>query len=468
MIGGVPAGGKGPAGPPRVRTSVPALALLGLLVGATLVALRQEGEAAALSPLAVAVVAFAVMAAAEARRPRLGRPAALAASGLLIAAAVGAPPRHSADVWSYAMYGRIAAVHRASPYAHAPAEFAGDPFYPLVSPRWVRAPSVYGPLFTALSAAGMAGARSPLAARLWFQGLAAAAVGGALVLLARQGAGGGALAWLGLNPLVVVSVVNGGHNDALAGLGVLAGVVLAGRGRDLGAGACLGLAGLVKLTALLPGAGVTAWVWRRRGPLAGVAAGGAAAAVTAVGYLLAGGPAVLRPLRAAGRIMSTGGVWNEYRRRLADALVAAGVPPGPADAAAREQAAAWAAVAVVLLAGLLVAARLRDRSPGPAAGAAGLAYLLAGSSVAPWHAAWTLPALAADHGSAEAWATATQGWALLFSALWLRAIGGASRWMPGVVAALPVLAMALAAFAVGAAVLRIDRRRREAGGARGR
>src|SRR5437667_45662 len=82
-----------------------------------------------------------------------------------------------------------------------------------------------------------------------------------LGLRARSAA---ALALLALNPVVIVSVVNGGHNDALVGLGVLGGVLLAER-RPLVAGLVLGAAALIKAAALLPLAVVAVWVWRRRG-----------------------------------------------------------------------------------------------------------------------------------------------------------------------------------------------------------
>src|SRR5439155_18931353 len=165
----------------------------------------------------------------------------------------------------YAMYGRMVAHHQVSPYRHAAAEFPHDPWAGKVPHGWRQTRSVYGPLFTGVSAAAMVPVGdSFLAGRLFFQLLAAAGVVGCLWLLERRARSAAALALLALNPVVIVSVVNGGHNDALVGLGVLGGVLLAER-RPLVAGLVLGAAALIKAAALLPLAVVAVWVWRRRG-----------------------------------------------------------------------------------------------------------------------------------------------------------------------------------------------------------
>src|SRR5262249_51159946 len=72
-----------------------------------------------------------------------------------------------------------------------------------------------------------------------------------------------ALAFVGLNPLLAVSVVNGGHPDALVALGVLVGVFLAIERRPVLAGIAVAAAASVNFTAL-GGAGVLAvWAYRR-------------------------------------------------------------------------------------------------------------------------------------------------------------------------------------------------------------
>jgi hypothetical protein len=117
------------------------------------------------------------------------------------------------------MYGRMVATHHVSPYTHIPAEFPSDPALARVAPGWRDAPSLYGPGFTVLSAGIMTGAgTSGLAARVGFQAVAAAAVLAMGSVLIRRRVPGAALAAVLLNPLVLVWVVNGGHNDAVVGL----------------------------------------------------------------------------------------------------------------------------------------------------------------------------------------------------------------------------------------------------------
>lgn len=149
--------------------------------------------------------AVAAIVGLEAHRPLLPLRAVLAASGALIALAVAVPPVASQDVWSYAAYGRMAA-HQISPYTHRPIEFRDeDPHYERIGRAWRESPSVYGPAFTALSAVGMSSTgRSALATRLWFQCLSAGAVLSALAMVAARTRQAGAVALLGLNPLVVV------------------------------------------------------------------------------------------------------------------------------------------------------------------------------------------------------------------------------------------------------------------------
>ena len=61
------------------------------------------------------------------------------------------PGLFSTDIFSYVMYGRIAAVHAANPYVQPPADFASDPFLTWVFPFWRDQPSVYGAGWTDFS-----------------------------------------------------------------------------------------------------------------------------------------------------------------------------------------------------------------------------------------------------------------------------------------------------------------------------
>ena len=62
-----------------------------------------------------------------------------------------APPLLSTDVFSYQFYGRMGALYGANPYLAGPHALALDPLFPYIGAKWVNTPTVYGPLFTALS-----------------------------------------------------------------------------------------------------------------------------------------------------------------------------------------------------------------------------------------------------------------------------------------------------------------------------
>ena len=132
LVPALPAG----VGPPRA--AVRAARWLGL-DGLSRTQLTVVGVAT----LAVLVAAFAVVA-LEAWRGRVGVGAVLSATGLALALAVLAPVLLSRDVYSYAAYGRIFALHHANPYVAPPSAFPSDPFVRVASPEWIHTPSVYG------------------------------------------------------------------------------------------------------------------------------------------------------------------------------------------------------------------------------------------------------------------------------------------------------------------------------------
>ena len=373
------------------------------------------GPAAPLGPTLVLLVgafaALALLGLSERRRRSLGRRPVLVAAAGLLGLAVAVPPTASNDVWSYAMYGRMVAHHHSSPYRHAPSEFPDDPWSDRVAERWRDSRSLYGPLFTGLSAGVMAVAGlSPLAARLLFQGLAALAVLSALVLVGRRSRDAMAMAFLGLNPVTVISVVNGGHNDALVGVGLLAGVLLAARRRPAWAGFAAALAALVKVAALLPLLAVAAWTWWRQGARAAAALVSAGAGTFALGCLLAGGPVVLAPLDEARDLLTGPSIWNHWADRF-------GAGPVPV----------LAALATLGLAAVLVRRELDRDDPGPAVGLSVLAYMLVGAYVLPWYLAWSLPALALCWWRGVGWLAAAQAALMQLTTLPTRGVSPFSR-----------------------------------------
>jgi len=196
------------------------------------------GGGAYLATLWTAFAAYlAVVVCARALGPRVVRRAIVA--GLVLFAL--APPLLSLDVFSYISYARLGALHGLNPYDFAPAAIPHD-----------EATSVYGPLFTlATYPLGLVG----VPAAMWtLKAVEALAVLAIAALVARLAAVRGiapapAAALVALNPLVLVHVVGGGHNDGLMVLALLGGVAMVTVGREAGAGASLVAAFAVKATA---------------------------------------------------------------------------------------------------------------------------------------------------------------------------------------------------------------------------
>ena len=149
--------------------------------------------------------------------PRLGRRVIWGAVVLLVAAFACLPPLLSHDVYSYVDYARLGVLHGLDPYVHPPLAAAADPAFAHVT--WTETTSAYGPFFTL--------ATYPLAwlpvgvAVYVLKAISAAAVLATAALVARLAPARGvdplrAAAFVALNPLVLVHVVGGPHNDALA------------------------------------------------------------------------------------------------------------------------------------------------------------------------------------------------------------------------------------------------------------
>jgi len=128
------------------------------------------------------------------------------------------PPLFSTDVFSYQMYARLFATYHANPYLHGPSSAAYDPLYQYIGAKWISTPSVYGPLFT-LASGALAGV-SITTSEFVFKLVAALASCGTLILIWRSAKLRNvnptrAIALFGLNPLVTLYGVGGGHNDLL-------------------------------------------------------------------------------------------------------------------------------------------------------------------------------------------------------------------------------------------------------------
>jgi hypothetical protein len=160
-----------------------------------------------------------------------------------------APPRYSRDLFAYAGQGALVAAGR-DPYAVGPGALPG-PLTAGVDEVWLDAPSPYGPLWLWLAGlvvrvTGEAVVPAVLGMRL----LAVVGVGLIAWALGRVAADPGRALWLGVaNPLVLLHLVAGGHNDALMVGLLLAGLALARRAVPVAA-LVVTLAALVKVPAL--------------------------------------------------------------------------------------------------------------------------------------------------------------------------------------------------------------------------
>jgi alpha-1,6-mannosyltransferase len=192
------------------------------------------------------------------------------AANVVVAAMV--PLLFSRDVYSYAFYGRIAAVYGENPYVRTPVEFGTDELWPLVGPKWVDTPAVYGPAFTTVSRAvarTFAAPADQVDAYRWLAAVAAVATIALIATAARRvrpERAAFAVAAFGLNPVVLFHTVGSGHNDVIIAMTIAAGFALLVADRELAATAVLAVGALVKAPAALPLALVIVWCVARRPP----------------------------------------------------------------------------------------------------------------------------------------------------------------------------------------------------------
>ncbi|WP_329621436.1 polyprenol phosphomannose-dependent alpha 1,6 mannosyltransferase MptB [Streptomyces sp. NBC_01255] len=227
-----------------------------------------------------------------------------------------APPLYSADVYSYVAQGAMVLeghdVYGGGPSVLGPGDLGADAAAS-VGGHWTDTPAPYGPVFLLLAevvvkATGGAIVPAVLGMRLIALGALA------LIVWAVRGLGGGAggpdgAVWLAaLNPLLLIHVVGGMHNDGLMIGLMLGGVLLAVRGRWVLGCVLVGLAMMVKSPAAVALLFVGVMIARRDGGVRGVVKGlvlpGLVAGGVAVGATLAAGTGFgwLRTQSVAGAI----------------------------------------------------------------------------------------------------------------------------------------------------------------------
>jgi hypothetical protein len=315
--------------------------------------------------------------------PALGRRVVWTAIMLAVMAFAIAPVLLSHDVYSYVDYARLGVVHDLDPYVHRPLAAPGDPAFADVT--WTESTSAYGPLFTLLTyplawlGVGVAVAVLKAVAALSVLGLAA--------LTARVASWRGvdplrAAAFVALNPLVLVHVVGGAHNDGLMMLLAMLGVAAVLASRPASAGAALLAAAAVKSAAAFVAPFALVGAARERSAARLVAGATGAALAIGVASYLAFGWDWLHGFGLAGE--------NQDRTSHMSIPITvariAGIDADPVRAAT--------ALLFAALVAYLVVWTWRGGDWVRAAAWAAFGLLLATSWLLPWYLVWPLPLVA--------------------------------------------------------------------------
>ena len=324
-----------------------------------------------------------------------------------------APPLFSRDVYSYAAQGDMV-THGITPYQYGPSTLGAGPYVTNVDPLWGNAPAPYGPVFLRVDGllVTLTG-HNPLATVVGLRLLALVGV----VLLAvfvpklAEACGrdpGAAFALAVLNPITLLHLIGGAHNDALM-LGLLvAGIAVAKRGRPvLGIVICT-LAAAIKVPAAV-GILYIGWDWLgtdvpwrervRPVPTAGLIAGAVMAVlanVTAMGWgwvTALGTPDAVRSMIAPTTFLGT---WAGHLFHWL------GVGPSPHGILSMARGLGLVAAGVT---GAMLFVRSRRTGTVQALALTLLAIVLLGPVVQPWYVAWGLIVLAP--------VAAGRGWSML-------------------------------------------------------
>ncbi len=345
--------------------------------------------------IAAFIAMFISYAVATRAAERLSARTVLIAILALHAIVLLAPPLFSSDVFSYTAYGRMGAVFNTNPYLHGPSAIPLGGLQPLIGAQWVATPSAYGPLFTALSYLLVP---LSIAANVVAYKAVAAISSLVLILLVWRAASLRGLSpvragvLVGLNPVIVLYGVGGGHNDLMMLAILAAGLYVLLQERERRGGALIVAATAVKLTAglLLPfalartphGEGAA----RRRRLVFGAAIGAIAVASLAYAFFGTGPLHLLATLQG---IQAEGGPHSVVGFLLA----AVGVEQMP-----KALSMGLTLIFLAVLAWLLRRVWIGEMDWIAGAGWATVALLLTTGFLVPWYVAWLLPlaALSSD------------------------------------------------------------------------
>jgi alpha-1,6-mannosyltransferase len=209
----------------------------------------------------VLIVAFVVYAVAG---WRLARDSQLSLRWIIVPLAVfqltliAVPASMTTDIFNYALYGEMPVLYGVNPFTHTPSEFPQSPLYYLIPLYWHDAPSVYGPLWVAIST-GVARLflLQSLADELLTYRLIANVAHFANAVLVwriarRLGANpAGATLAYAWNPFLLLEFGLNGHNDVLMLTFLLAAALAATYRRLYATAALIGLSVATKYTTVL-------------------------------------------------------------------------------------------------------------------------------------------------------------------------------------------------------------------------
>jgi alpha-1,6-mannosyltransferase len=318
---------------------------------------------------------------------------------LWVAPLLLAPPMFSRDVYSYLAQG-LMIDSGWDVYEHGPAVLGGS-VAEQVPAVWQQTPSPYGPVFliVAKAVAGLLDAHVILG----FLAMRVVAVGGLVLLavsirvLARSaGVRPAAATWLAvLNPLVLIHLVGGAHNDALM-VGLLAaGLAAATRRYPIVATLLIVAAALVKAPAALGLVAVAAiWAGHLPGRRPWVRATAAVAAVAA------GSTVLITAVAGTGygwvRALDTPiSARNWSLTGLLGRGTAALLEPDGVGAALAHGLWRWAGVLATLIVAALVWVHRARLGPVYGLGVVLVALVAFGPALRPWYLVWGLVPLAA-------------------------------------------------------------------------
>ncbi|GGZ14072.1 DUF2029 domain-containing protein [Streptomyces nitrosporeus] len=329
---------------------------------------------------------------------------------------VVAPPLYSADVYSYIAQGAMVLeghdVYEAGPSVLDPAGPGGDAAAS-VGGHWTETPAPYGPFFLVLARAvawATGGTIVPAVLAMRLIALAALAlIAWALLHLAREhGRSPGAALWLGaLNPLLLMHVAGGLHNDGLMTGLMLAGTVLVLRGRWIAGSVLIALAMMVKSPAAVALLFAAVVVGRaasggpvRRTVKGLLGPGAVAGAVVLLATLAAGtGFGWVSTQGVAGRIHTALSASSDIGLGLGHLLrLLAGTDPEPVKAAVQNLVLAAGIALILWLAWRSATGRL-EPAHGLGLGLVGLVAL--SPMVQPWYLLWGTAVLAATAGASR-------------------------------------------------------------------